>query len=56
MISGQLIGALLLDLLLPAAGTGISVSTVAGVLITLLAAAVASMPDRAGRAVPRLPR
>lgn len=50
MISGQLIGALLLDLLVPAPGTHVGTSTVVGVLLTLVAVGVASLPT------PRLPR
>lgn len=56
MIAGQLIGALLLDMFAPTAGMGIPTSTVFGVLLTLVAVAVAAMPDRAGRAARRLPR
>ncbi|MGW1676955.1 DMT family transporter [Saccharopolyspora sp. NPDC002376] len=56
MISGQLIGALLLDVFAPATTEGIATSTVVGVLLTLVAVGVAAMPDRAGRGVRRLPR
>ncbi|MGP4015469.1 DMT family transporter [Saccharopolyspora sp. 5N708] len=56
MIAGQLVGALLLDLLAPVVGAGVSMSTVLGVLLTLVAVGVAAMPDRAGRDAHRLPR
>lgn len=50
MIAGQLIGALLLDLFVPAAGTAVQTSTVVGIALTLVAVGVASLPT------PRLPR
>ncbi|WP_246154901.1 DMT family transporter [Saccharopolyspora hirsuta] len=56
MISGQLIGALLLDVFAPATGDGIAPSTAVGVLLTLVAVGVAALPDRAGRGARRLPR
>ncbi|MER7014121.1 DMT family transporter [Saccharopolyspora sp. NPDC000359] len=56
MISGQLVGALLLDVFAPAAGGGIAPSTAVGVLLTLVAVGVAALPDRAGRDARRLPR
>lgn len=52
MIAGQLIGALLLDLLLPAEGTAIYVQTVVGIAIVLAAmflAALGPSRPRAGR-------
>ena len=56
MISGQLIGALVLDVFVPATEDGIATSTVLGVLLTLVAVGVAALPDRAGRGARRLPR
>ncbi len=46
LVSGQLIGALLLDLLVPTAGTRVEVSTVVGVCLTLVAVGVATLPQR----------
>lgn len=45
MIAGQLIGSLILDLVFPAPGTVVTLATVAGTLLTLLAVVVASLPD-----------
>ncbi|GAB3295502.1 DMT family transporter [Parasphingorhabdus pacifica] len=56
MIAGQLIGALLLDLIVPVPGTRIEVSTLAGIGFTCLAVIVASLPDRPGRRSSDLPR
>ncbi|WP_243791753.1 DMT family transporter [Saccharopolyspora gloriosae] len=50
MVAGQLLGALLLDLLVPAPGTEVPLTTVIGVGLTFVAVAVASLPDRAARA------
>ena len=50
MVAGQLLGALVLDLVVPAPGAHVAVSTVVGVLLTFVAVAVASLPDRAARA------
>ncbi|MEU6130964.1 DMT family transporter [Saccharopolyspora sp. NPDC047091] len=50
MVAGQLFGALLLDLLVPAPGTGVPLTTVVGVALTFVAVAVASLPDRFARA------
>lgn len=47
MIAGQLIGALLMDWLLPVAGSVIYPQTVFGTLLTLVAIVVAAMPGRA---------
>nr|WP_228046620.1 DMT family transporter [Saccharopolyspora sp. HNM0983] len=55
MIAGQLIGAVLLDVFLPT-GAGIAGSTLLGVLLTLIAVAIAALPDRRGRPVTGLPR
>jgi transporter family-2 protein len=44
MIAGQLIGSLLLDWLLPAAGSLIYLETVLGTALTLVAIAMAAMP------------
>ena len=51
MIAGQLIGSLVLDLVVPAPGSIVTLATVLGTLMTLLAVVVASLPDffRAGR-------
>ncbi|WP_286161236.1 DMT family transporter [Arthrobacter sp. MYb213] len=43
MICGQLLGSLLLDLVVPTAGSHISFATVAGTVLTLLAVALASV-------------
>lgn len=48
MVAGQLVGALILDLTVPAPGTRVEVSTVVGIGLTLVAAAIAAWPDRAG--------
>ena len=50
LIAGQLVGALLLDLLLPVADQGVALRTVLGVALTLLAVAVS------GQALPSLRR
>lgn len=55
MISGQLIGAVLLDVFVPAAG-GILGSTLLGVALTLVAVGIAALPDRRGRPAAGLPR
>lgn len=55
MISGQLMGAVLLDVFAPAAG-GIAGSTLLGVALTLVAVGIAALPDRRGRTVTGLPR
>lgn len=55
MISGQLIGAVLLDVFMPAAG-GIAGSTLLGVVLTLVAVGIAVLPDRRGRPAAGLPR
>jgi bacterial/archaeal transporter family-2 protein len=44
MIAGQLLGSLLLDLALPAAGTVITAATVSGTLVTLAAMVLATLP------------
>lgn len=44
MVAGQLTGALLLDLLAPAPGTQIHISTIAGTGLTLLAVLIAAFP------------
>ncbi|WP_249124266.1 DMT family transporter [Saccharopolyspora erythraea] len=49
MIAGQLLGALLLDLLAPVPGQTVPMSTVAGVGLTLVAVCIAALPDRAVR-------
>lgn len=45
MIAGQLVGSLLLDVLMPAPGSLVTFSTVAGTVLTLVAVVVASLPD-----------
>jgi len=45
-VAGQLIGALLLDLFLPADGDHLTAATVAGTALTLVAVAVAALPAR----------
>lgn len=51
MIAGQLIGSLLLDLVVPAPGSLVTLATVLGTVLTLVAVVVASIPDmrRGGR-------
>ncbi|GAA2780360.1 DMT family transporter [Saccharopolyspora taberi] len=56
MIAGQLVGALLLDVVVPSPGTTVPVSTVVGVGLTLVAVGVAAMPDRKLRPPRDLPR
>lgn len=48
MIAGQLLGSLILDLLFPTAGSVITVATVLGTVLTLIAVMVASLPDVMG--------
>lgn len=55
MIAGQLIGALLLDLVVPAPGTQVAASTLVGIGLTLVAVAIAALPDRPGRRPRGLP-
>lgn len=45
-VAGQLIAAVLLDLLVPAAGEGLTATTVAGTALTLVAVTVAALPGR----------
>lgn len=45
MIAGQLLGSLMLDLVVPTAGSVVTYATVAGTALTLLAVVVASLPD-----------
>ena len=45
-VAGQLAGALLLDLFVPADGDHLTVATVAGTALTLVAVAVAALPAR----------
>ncbi|MDK1360282.1 DMT family transporter [Arthrobacter sp. zg-Y1219] len=44
MICGQLIGSLLLDAVLPAAGSGVGAATIAGTALTLAAMVLATLP------------
>jgi transporter family-2 protein len=48
MIAGQLVGALLLDLLVPAAGTEVHTTTLLGIGLTLVAVGVACVPGSGG--------
>lgn len=52
-VSGQLIGALILDLVAPTPGTTIHVTLILGVIIAGLAVAVGSLPALWSRAMPR---
>lgn len=45
-IAGQLVGAIALDLVAPAAGARLQASTVAGAAVTLLAVGIAALPGR----------
>ncbi|NDK32107.1 DMT family transporter [Nesterenkonia haasae] len=45
MIAGQLIGSLVLDLVVPAPGSVVTIATVLGTAMTLVAVVVASLPD-----------
>lgn len=58
MVAGQLVGALLLDLFLPAPGSRVETSTVVGIVLTLLAVAIATFAGsgRTGSGRSRLPR
>ena len=58
MVAGQLVGALLLDLLLPSQGSQVEPSTVLGIGLTLIAVAIATFAGsgRAGGGRSRLPR
>ncbi|MBP2476283.1 transporter family-2 protein [Crossiella equi] len=47
-VAGQLLGALVLDVLFPAAGTNLSAVTVGGTLLTLVAVGIAALPARVG--------
>ncbi len=48
-VAGQLLGAVLLDLVVPAPGSGIEAATIVGVVVTLVAAGVAAVPTGRGR-------
>lgn len=52
-VSGQLAGALILDLVAPTPGTTIHITLIIGVLVAGLAVAVGSMPAWRSRAMPR---
>ncbi|GAA5026919.1 DMT family transporter [Actinopolymorpha pittospori] len=52
-VAGQLIGALVLDALLPASGTELSPTTVLGTVLTLVAVAIAAAPARRTPALAR---
>ncbi|TLP78890.1 DMT family transporter [Nesterenkonia sphaerica] len=45
MIAGQLLGSLLLDVVVPAPGSVVTVATVLGTVMTLVAVVVAALPD-----------
>ena len=51
-VAGQLVGAIGLDLVIPAAGHGVAAATVAGAVLTLVAVAVSGRPSRSAAAVP----
>ncbi|MDR7302598.1 DMT family transporter [Haloactinomyces albus] len=53
MIAGQLVGALVLDLTVPTPGTTVGAATVVGVALTLVAVAIAAMPEGARNALAR---
>lgn len=55
MVAGQLIGALILDLVVPTPGTRVDVSTVVGIGLTLVAAAIAAWPTGQGARARDLP-
>ena len=46
VVAGQLVGAVLLDVLLPEAGAGLAVSTLLGAALTLVAVVVSGRPSR----------
>ncbi|MFB9907171.1 DMT family transporter [Allokutzneria oryzae] len=48
-VAGQLVGALLLDLVVPAAGDHLTASTVLGTVLTVLAVGIAALPHGARR-------
>ncbi|MGQ0837619.1 DMT family transporter [Actinokineospora sp.] len=48
-VAGQVLGALLLDIVAPPPGGGVEVATVVGVVVTLLAAGIAAVPSSRGR-------
>ncbi|MCP3798772.1 DMT family transporter [Allokutzneria sp. A3M-2-11 16] len=48
-VAGQLVGALLLDLVVPAAGDHLTAATVLGTLLTVAAVGIAALPRRATR-------
>ncbi|MET0234699.1 MAG: DMT family transporter [Kibdelosporangium sp.] len=50
LVAGQLLGAVLLDLLVPARSAGLTLTEVLGTLITLVAVFVAALPSRTGSA------
>lgn len=50
LVAGQLLGAVLLDLLVPARDAGLTWTEVVGTVITLVAVVVAATPSRAGSA------
>lgn len=50
MVAGQLLGAGLLDLRVPAPGTSLEMSTVVGIVLTFVAVALAAWPSRAAMA------
>jgi transporter family-2 protein len=51
-VAGQLLGAILLDLVVPAAGHGVAAATVVGAGLTLVAVAVSGRPSRSAAVVP----
>lgn len=56
MVGGQLFGAWLLDVFVPAPGTSLQISTLVGILLTLIGVGIAAWPSRATVSSARLPR
>jgi transporter family-2 protein len=52
MVAGQLIGALVLELVVPTGSEGVQLSSVVGIVVTLVAVALTSLDGRAKRAAP----
>jgi transporter family-2 protein len=50
MVAGQLIGALVLELVVPTASGGVQVASVVGIAVTLIAVALTSLDGRTKRA------
>jgi transporter family-2 protein len=50
-VAGQLVGAIALDAIIPAAGHGVAAATVLGALLTFVAVGISGRPSRSGAAV-----